>query len=298
MFYHRFLLSLVLVLCVSAQAVASNRLPYITSADVQAATEMVADGPASGTIPGLTVGWEPTGGDLSVVIANSSPKVVEVDWNRCAFVNTAGVSVGIVPGSTLKRDVKAAIPPSIIPPGSRLEEALVREDSVNLSDPEHVERLLANAVEGQTTKVVLALSVGGPPVYIIQSFKITVDRGALQTLNHAKEVEANKAIQEKRSSMIASWNAETYRLDAERDRYQRARNLWTIGGIAGAAALGGGLWADNEEGAAVFWVCASLGTGFIMRAVKASKMREIDTQLKHRPREPPGLPEMPAPAAP
>lgn len=215
---------------------------------------------------GVRVTWTGLAGFVELELSNESAAVVEVDWNRSAFVHADGQSVGVIPGTTKVMDSGRETPPSIIPPGARLEEYIIREDAVSLGD---VEPLITVGDIEQEVGVTLALACDGQPSFISEQFRVVVDRERLAVLD------ANYNRFDQGSSRLIEVDSEVSGLEAEGDKKKKI-------GIAllatGAVAMVGVPAQQSTEDMLVVGIggAAIAGAGGYFLAKRSSNKRRAE----------------------
>jgi hypothetical protein len=198
--------------------------------EVAATTVETREGPRPG---GVSVEWAwewdkggedwGSGWNVEVRVDNSSNGVIEVDWDRSVFVDADGRSGGIVPGSTRRGDVGLELPPSVVPPGSWFQEAVIRRDDVSL---DLVEALVFEAVDGAEVGATLAIEIGGTTAWISDRFRFEVDEELLNELRRA----------EQEAKQLAAEQAAAARAEQEAARAAREEQLAAEQAILNAAA--------------------------------------------------------------
>ena len=163
-----------------ATALATPEYPHLTREQVGSAFRL-QPGEAQG-VEGVVCSWAEHEGDVELAVTNTSGEVLLLDWNQSSYTNANGVAVGVAPGTTKIRDVKAVLPPSVVPPASTVQELVVREDA--MVGPMEAQRvpLLTREDVGRDVKMTLAFQRGGQMVWLTQPFHVVRDDYALANM--------------------------------------------------------------------------------------------------------------------
>jgi hypothetical protein len=178
---------------------------FLQSIDYLAATVLQPAGRAAWP-GGAQVEWLSAAGELTLNISNSGGSVIEIDWNRSAFVDNLGQSDRLAPGSTRRGSIGQTLPPSIIPPGGTLSEALVRVGAVSLDG---VAPLLTAPQAGETATV--TISANGR--FVTQRFVVAHNPDLLDGLALARRLEVKQR--------AGQAEAERLRLEAAQEEKRR-----------------------------------------------------------------------------
>jgi len=278
---------------IAAGGSSESDLSYIKPADfVQATALTPSDEPESPDW--FSVEWASTKGDLAVEVANHGVKVIEVVWDKSAFVDADRVTSGIVPGTTSRGDIRSRIPDSVVPPGAVLREVVIRESAVHLSSGED-ERLVSPREDGSEVSVTLALRRSNEVSYHTQPFNVAVDWSALAGLNTERAAAAKSA---ENAAKRAEWRLKTRDIKDRRDSAWR-RTKWFAAGAAASPVFFGVVvpvalasdpeytWTASDTGAAVTLGILSTGVTGGIALYYRKKARALDLTLERRPPTPP-----------
>jgi hypothetical protein len=77
---------------------------------------------------------------MEFALQNHTTSVMRIDWNQVAFVDWSGKSQQVIHQGVKFIDKAASKPPSVIPPGTRLEDMILPTDSVTMGSRDWVVR--------------------------------------------------------------------------------------------------------------------------------------------------------------
>lgn len=241
------------------------------------AQDVIAIKEGEGQAPaGVVVEWSAPSPalDVSVAIRNNTSAVLEVDWNRSAYVYSSGRSVGIISGGVRIGDAGALVPPSIIPPGAALAELLYRRDSVSVDE---VQPLMGGEVGGDTS-VTLTTSAG----VISQRWHLALDEEATAAARiaaaRAAEIAAARQAASLQAATLSRQASDASLLAEQRD----GRAIWglVIGGLGVAATLGSAVNGESEAAAGGVFVGLAGGALWGVSKLKAEEAREEAAALR------------------
>ena len=99
---------------------------------------------------------------------NRSSKSITLDWNQIAFIDETGKSHKVLHSGVKYADMNSAQPPTLIPPGARVEDVLFPTDYVNFTtyngwkeNPLLPSGPAANSYKGKTLGMYLPINIGG-----------------------------------------------------------------------------------------------------------------------------------------
>jgi hypothetical protein len=111
-------------------------------------------------------------------ILNKGELVARLDWNQAAFVDWTGRSHSVIHQGVKFADKGAAMPPTVIPPGSRIEDGILPADNVSMGTRSWItEDLLPSgaagaALLGKTFGVFLPIIVDGKTLDYSFTFRV------------------------------------------------------------------------------------------------------------------------------
>ncbi|MCA9491614.1 MAG: hypothetical protein KC621_16895 [Myxococcales bacterium] len=96
-----------------------------------ASTHVEMNATTSDQLEGVTTEWSTDGCRLWLVVRNDALEPIEVDWGRSAIATAGQESASLIPGSSTKLASTLGIPVSVVPPGSYLDEVVLRKDRLS-----------------------------------------------------------------------------------------------------------------------------------------------------------------------
>lgn len=250
--------------------------PHLTLLEVSASVA-VEPVQVSGDLPtGVALDWHFGAGTVELKIRNDAAAPVELDWNRCTFVDATGVSSGVAPGFTTFGEMGQLLPPTVVPSGARVDLVLVSKAAVNRSEAE-VAPMFDFLAPGSTFSVTLAWADGGSTRYHTSAFAVATDVAALAAL------ESQRAAEEKRRAALLARCGEP-------GKHRSNATVAALAGGGGAAFLGLALVPDENNpdltlttGATVFFASlatVSLGAGAVGYFYEQARAREAERELR------------------
>lgn len=243
-------------------AAATSTYEYVTPAEELAAVSITQErSQDSNPVDGINLVWSAPHGSLYAILQNATTSTIEVLWDRSALVDPDGVAYGIMPGSARVGDARAAfLPTSVIPPGGRLEEFVLRRDDVHIGSvvPPIVSAAWANRVFSLT----LSARVDGEVVFITHRFKVERDTATLDALEKGRALAAQQAVAH---------------------RYFQAGKWVGIGAVGGAALYGvSALGSNGDEDAAIMagMAVTHLVVGLPVSYMLFAKARKVNKEMK------------------
>jgi hypothetical protein len=259
-----------------ATAQATTAYEYVEPYEIEAAVRCAVSGTTEGGTPELELTWACPVDGITMRLQNNSASSVSVFWDRSAYVDSNGLASNVMPGMTKFKDVGLSVPPSVVPAGAAIQEAVVPRSQVQGTK---TERLLSVADVDRQVSVSLAVDMGGTPIGLTQRFDITLDRTALDQL------EMDRRFEDQRGDLLS-----------DRGTHQFNVALFGLGGV-GAATLFGIMVPlsiaydddpDTKMTAGAWAVCGglsavALGVGIPLARKEYRALKEVDLQLGSLP---------------
>lgn len=104
---------------------------------------------------------------MEFTLTNKLPKPVTVEWDRCAFVDAAGVSHRVIHSSVRLMTRDQPQPPSVVGPNGRIEDLILPVDVVTFHDGRWRNLVYLPtdpATASKTYSFIVALSIDGKPL--------------------------------------------------------------------------------------------------------------------------------------
>lgn len=111
-------------------------------------------------------------------ILNKRESVARVDWSQAAFVDWTGRSHSVIHQGVKFADKGAVMPPTVIPPGSRIEDGILPADNVSMGARSWITADLlpsgaaGAALLGKTFSVFLPIIVDGKTLDYSFTFRV------------------------------------------------------------------------------------------------------------------------------
>jgi hypothetical protein len=105
--------------------------------------------------------------------------VAKIDWNQAAFVDATGLSHSVTHQGVRYNDTAAQKPPTVIPPGTRIEDMVIPADNVRMGSRDWIiNDLFPSGAEGlpyvgKEVSIYLPVEIAGKVVDYVFGFKIT-----------------------------------------------------------------------------------------------------------------------------
>lgn len=110
----------------------------------------------------LTSYYEDDTTGFALFVVNESQEPVRVVWDETSIVSTDGSASRVIHEGVRFLDMNRSQPPTIIPPGARIEDYIGPTNRISFSTNEWVEYpLIGNIEEGDAISAFLAIEVGG-----------------------------------------------------------------------------------------------------------------------------------------
>jgi len=126
----------------------------------------------------LIVQFQRTSTAIAFAIQNKLGSVVRIDWNQAAYVDVTGLSHAVTHQGVRYSDAAAQKPPTVIPPGARIEDMVLPADNVIMGSGDWIIGDLfplgAKGIPyvGKEVSIYLPMEIGGKVVDYVFAFRI------------------------------------------------------------------------------------------------------------------------------